>query len=232
MFGLLSMASPILSSFLGGNEQQDAADAQSQAAQAGIEEQRRQFDTIRELLKPYVNAGTATLGDLSTYGKAGLPALQGQQALLGLLGNEEQQNAINNIQNSPFFSAMAQQGENAILQNASATGGLRGGNVQAALAQFRPQLLNQLVDQQYSRLGGLAGMGNQTLSGLAQLGQNAAAGTGTAGMQSGDTIAKLMQQQGAAQAGGYLAKGKMYNNLANIGPQILGMMAGGMPMFG
>ncbi|WP_449405980.1 hypothetical protein [Massilia phosphatilytica] len=37
---------------------------------------------------------------------------------------------------APRFQALQQQGNDAILANASATGGLRGGNVQGALGQF------------------------------------------------------------------------------------------------
>ncbi len=123
------------------NAANQAADAQIQSNQAAIDEQKRQFDAIQELMKPYVNAGTG--------------ALAGQQDLLGLNGASKQQAAIDAINNSQAMQTYMQQGENAILQNASATGGLRGGNTQAALSQFRPQLLNQLINQQYSNLGGL-----------------------------------------------------------------------------
>ena len=158
-----------------------AAGAQTAAAQAGIEEQRRQFDAMRQLLQPYTQAG--------------LPALQQQQALLGLSGAEAQQAAINAIQNQPGFREMIAQGENAMLQNAAATGGLRGGNLQGAMAQFRPQMLAQAIQDQYSRLGGMTALGQQS-----------AAGVGTAGMQTGRGIADLLGQMGAAQAGGYLGQ--------------------------
>lgn len=158
-----------------------AAGAQTAAAQAGIEEQRRQFDALQKLLEPYQQAG--------------LPALQQQQALLGLSGAEAQQAAINAIQNQPGFREMIAQGENAMLQNAAATGGLRGGNLQGAMAQFRPQMLAQAIQDQYSRLGGMT-----------SLGQQSAAGVGTAGMQTGRGIADLLGQMGAAQAGGYLGQ--------------------------
>lgn len=169
-----------------------ASGAQTAAAQAGIDEQRRQFDALRQLLQPYTEAG--------------LPALQAQQALLGLSGAEAQQAAINAIQNQPGFQAMIQQGENAMLQNAAATGGLRGGNLQGALAQFRPQMLAQAIQDQYSRLGGMT-----------SLGQQSAAGVGTAGMQTGRGIADLLGQMGAARAGGILGQGaaqqQMFNTL-------------------
>lgn len=161
----------------------DAAQLQSQSAQQGIDEQRRQFDAIQKLLSPYVNAGTG--------------ALSGQQDLLGLNGSAAQQSSIDALKTSPQFQALTQQGQDAILANASATGGLRGGNVEASLAQFQPQLLSQLISQQYSRLGDLT-----------SIGQNAAAGTGNAGVQTGNNIATLLGQQGSALAGGALASGR------------------------
>jgi hypothetical protein len=130
--------------------------------------------------------------------------------LAGLSGANAQQQAIQGIQNGPQFAAMTQAGEAGILANASATGGLRGGNVQAALGQFRPQVLSQLIDQQYSRLGGLSAMG-----------QNAAAGVGTAAQNTGQAVSGLMQQQGAARAGGALASGQAWGNaLGGIGSMV------------
>lgn len=181
-----------------------AASAQSAAALAGIEEQRRQFDTVRELLQPFVEGGTG--------------AFRQQLDLAGVSGPEAQQAAITAIEQGPEFAALTRQGEEAILQKAAATGGLRGGNVQAALAQFRPQVLSSLIEQQYGRLGGLA-----------QTGQASAAGVGTAGMQTGANVSNLLQQQGAAQAGGALAAGQAFGNvLGNVG-QVFGSVAGMQP---
>jgi hypothetical protein len=165
----------------------DAANTQAGAAQAGIDETRRQFDAVQKLLSPYVSAGTT--------------ALKNQQDLNGDNGGTAQAAAIAALQASPQFTALRDQGTNSILANASATGGLRGGNVQGALAQFTPALLAQTINDQYGRLGGMVSVG-----------QNAAAGVGNAGMQTGGSIAALLQQQGAAQAGGALAAGK-----ANVG---------------
>ena len=183
-----------------------AANAQIDASEKSVEEQRRQFDAVQKLLKPYADAG--------------LSGLTGQQDLLGINGTAAQQAAINNINNSSEMQTYLQQGENAILQNASATGGLRGGNTQAALAQFRPQLLNQLINQRY-----------QNYAGLTSLGQNAAAGTGNAGMQTASNISNLYQQTGAAQAGAALAQGQANANMWNGVTGAIGQVAG-MKMMG
>lgn len=190
----------IIGDITGSNDAADAAskagDLQYQAAIKGVEEQRRQFDKLVELMAPYVSAGTGAMG--------------AQQNLLGLNGSGAQQSAINALSNSPQMQSMLKQGENALLQNASATGGLRGGNTQAALAQFRPQLLNQMIQQQFSNLGGLS-----------QLGQASAAGQASAGMQTGANIGNLLQQGGAAQAGAAMAQGgatqQGFKNLLGLG---------------
>lgn len=159
-----------------------ASNIQVEAAREGIAENRRQFDALQALQQPFVGAGTSAIGQ--------------QLALLGLSGGSAYQQAVDAIRNSAGFQAQLQQGENSILQNASATGGLRGGNTQAALAQYSPQMLGQAIQQRFANLGGLS-----------SLGQNAAAGVGNAGMATGNSIASLLQQQGAAQAGGVLARG-------------------------
>ena len=165
----------------------DAADTGADAAQSGIDETRRQFDAMQELLSPWVEQGKKSMTS--------------QSDLAGLNGPEAQRLAMEAISNGPEMMGLAQQGENAMLQQGAATGGLRGGNMQGALAQFRPQMLSSLINQQYGRL-----------SGMSQMGQASAAGVGAAGMQSGAQIADLFGQQGQAIAGGQLGAGKAYAN--------------------
>jgi len=209
--GLVVAGSSLAGSAMQSRAAGKAAGQQADAAQAGIEEQRRQFDEMRKLLEPYVQAGQ--------------PALQGMQAMLGLQGAEAQQQAISGVEQSPLLQALTRQGEEAMLQNASATGGLRGGNLQAALAQFRPAMLQEALDQQYARLGGLTALGQQS-----------AAGVGTAGMETGRGVAGLLQQQGAARAGGTLGRAAPFANLLQMPLQMYGMGMGSgripFPSFG
>jgi hypothetical protein len=167
----------------------------------GVEEQRAAREEMRGLLQPYVAAGG--------------PALQAQMAALGLAGPEAQQAYVTQQEQNPLFQALARQQEEAMLQSASATGGLRGGNVQGALAQFRPALLNQFLEQQYGRLGGLTALGQQS-----------AAGVGTAGMQSASNIGQLFGQVGQAQAGAALGKASALQQTLNLPAQFAGMAYG------
>jgi hypothetical protein len=179
-----------------------AASTQATSQSEAINEQRRQFDAIQELLKPYIQAGKPDL--TQPYVQAGPGALQAMQGLAGLRGAGEQQAAINQIQQSAQFQEMARQGEQGILQNAAATGGLRGGNVQAALAQFRPALLNQLIESQYGKLAGLTSLGSTSAQNLLGVGQASAAGTAAAQQNAAQNIGNLMVGQGQAQAAGQI----------------------------
>lgn len=191
-------------------------DALAQAQQA----QQAQLD-------PYSQAGMGGMQGLAGFQQAGEGASQQQQALAGLLGPEAQQAAIAALEGSPEFAAMLQQGEEAILQNASATGGLRGGNTQGALAQFRPALLSQLIEQQYARLGGLSQAGQSAAGNIAGMGQASAAGVGAGQLATGQGIAGIRSEQGAAAAGGIIgqaqAKAQGQRDVANLGLAAAGL---------
>jgi hypothetical protein len=264
-----------------------ASAAQQRAQDQAIAEQQRQFDAIREILAPYVQAGRPEL--TQPYISAGPGAIQQMQRLAGLggeqarqaaifsiqqspqftqlgditrekidelyrtrekqrekikgedalaefdlstnaaarnieaqgyaqqqalfkpiledkqyeqLGIEQQRQAIQQIEQGPLYQELAKQGEEAILAAASATGRRGSDGTQSALARYRPQLLNQLIDQQYARLGGLSNVGQAAAQNLLNLGQASAAGQAGAAAQSGNAIANLLSSQGAAQAAG------------------------------
>lgn len=191
---------------------------QQSIANQQIGEVRRQFQAVQQVLAPFITAGNQALGPLQQYQQTGLDALSGQRGLIGLDGAQAQQLAIQGLSNSPEMAAYMQQGENAILQNASATGGLRGGNTQGALAQFRPGLLAGMISQQYDRLGGLTSLGANTSSMLYQTGQSAAAGQANAGMQ-------VAGQVGSALAGYSQGVGQAYQGFANSSQQNSANMA-------
>jgi hypothetical protein len=179
----------------------NAADVQARMGQEAIAANADQFTQMKAMVQPYADAG--------------YDSLKAQLDLIGQNGPEAQQAAINNIQSDPNALALAQQGEQGILANASATGGLRGGNIQAALAQFRPQLLQSMINDRYTKL-----------QGITQLGQAAASQQASASLANGQQTANLLtgignaQAQGligagAANAAGYNALGGAFSGAAN-----------------
>jgi hypothetical protein len=208
--GLFSGIGKIVGSVVGGitgataqsKAAQKAADAQAAAAQAGIDEQHRQFDVTQQNLQPWLTAGTQALGQ--------------QGDLLGLNGTGAQSSSLDALRASPLFKSLYDSGEEAVLQNASATGGLRGGNTQRGLADFGADTFAQLLQYQLGQLGGISGAGQQTGTQLGQFGANTASNVGS-----------LLTQQGSAQAGGILAAGSRDATAFNQALQIAGMVAGG-----
>ena len=184
----VSAVSGIAQSRAQSNAASDASAAQIQAANQARAAQTRAAQRATEMLRPYM--------------KAGRGALWQQQNLLGLNGDQKQANAINRLQNGSQFEALRDQGFNAINQNAAATGGLRGGNNQAALAQFAPNMLQQLIQQQYQNLGGLAASG-----------QNAATSAGGFQTTIGNAGAAAANTIGAAQAGNSIAQGNAQSGM-------------------
>ena len=219
---IIAPIASIAGSIIGGSMQADAAEsaAQTQAgsAESGIAEQRRQFEAVRQLLQPYIQVGTGAIGQRQPFQQAGAQAFQRQQAIAGLLGPEAQRQAIAGIEQSPFLQSQIQQGEEALLSRQSATGGLRGGNIQAALAQFRPQMLQQAIEKQYGRLGGFSDAGLKVSEQLYRGGQASAAGQASQAQTLGANVGNLLTQQGAAQAGGELAQARAFGAIpAGIG---------------
>ncbi|QDZ07452.1 hypothetical protein FPZ24_08135 [Sphingomonas panacisoli] len=180
----ISAGASILSGILGGKGAKKAAQAQAAAIQAGVDEQRRQFDTTQTNMAPYLQAGTGALN-----GQGGL------LDLLGMNGNDAQGAAIAALKASPQFTSQYDTGLDAINQSAAATGGLRGGNTALAQSNFGAGLLNTVLGQQIGNVGGLVQLGSGTANSLGQLGQNNA-----------NSISQLLSNKGGAQAAGILGQ--------------------------
>lgn len=141
-----------------------------------------------------------------------------------------QQMEIERLSNDPLLQERIAQGEQAIQENAlataSATGGLRGGNVQRLMAdrmaQFRPQMIQQRINEEMAMLMGMQNMG---------MGVNQA--LGAAGTQMGANIGNLTMAGAGAQAQGALAQGAAQANMiGGIGGAIGGVLGMGNEIAG
>lgn len=170
-----SIGGAILSSDAISSSAENAANAQTAANDKAIAQQQAQYQQTRSDLMPYQTAGKQ--------------ALSSQSDLLGLNGTEAQQAAIAAQKSSPLYQSLFDNGQNTLLANASATGGLRGGNTQSSLANFGRDTLAGVIQNQLSNL-----------SGLSEQGQNAAAQTGNFGASAANSATQLLNNTGAAQA--------------------------------
>jgi len=141
--------------------------------------------------------------------------------LVGLGGAEQQQAAIDQLRNSPFYQSLYRRGEEALLQNASATGGLRGGDTERGLADFGADTLATTIDRQLGNLGNLTTLGSGMTGQLGQFRQALA-----------DNIANLQVGQGQAKAQDYLTRGAIsarnWQNIGSFGDQAAAAIAGGI----
>jgi hypothetical protein len=111
------------------------------------------------------------LGRLKPYGTAGQRASEEQQALLGLSGSQEQNQAMKRFSESPGQKFLRDRQEKALLRSSAAIGGLGGGNVRTALQDQAFGRAQTDYDNQFRRLSGLSGQGLEASQTAAQISQ-------------------------------------------------------------
>lgn len=239
----IAAGASVLGGILGGKGAAKAAKIQAQSYQQGLQQQQQQFNLERSDAMPFHDAGVS--------------ALSGMGGLLGFNGPDAQSAAIEQLKASPEFTSLFNTGADTVLQNASATGGLRGGNVQSSLANFGSGLLAQVIQNHLANLGGLASLGAGSTQALGALGQqNVNAQTNLMG-QIGNANAVRAAAPYAAMASALQGVGQNSGGLAslfggggggtlgsggggNFNPQIVmnalsgmgGGLGGGGPVFG
>ncbi len=128
---------------------------------AGVTETARQFDKTEANFAP-------ALGLLA-------PAAEKLGNITGINGDEALAAEIASLRESPLYQSLYRNGEEAVLANASATGGLRGGNTQRSLADFGEDTLSRAIANQIANFGGLVGIGTNAAGAVGGFGANAVA---------------------------------------------------------
>jgi len=90
------------------------------------------------------------------------------------------------------------------LRNSAAIGGLGGGNVRSALVQQGVGFAQQDFQNQFGRLGQLAGQGQNAANSIGQFGANAA-----------NNISNSLMKSGEARASGIIDRSNNFNNTLN-----------------
>ncbi len=123
-----------------------------------------------DALRILSQGGNATLGNINTgmtnatakispFTTTGTNANNLMAALSGASGNPAQSAAFADFQTSPLVQFLQQQGEQGVLRNASALGGLGGGGIQKDLMRFNQGLASTELDKTFGRLDTLANRG-------------------------------------------------------------------------
>lgn len=210
---------------LGGGSQKKAAEqataAQTAAFNRAIDIQNNQYNQTRQDYMPYTTAGNNAIQSLdelirlSMGGGNGTPPTRATDEMLAAQAELEAR-----VKGMPLYQSMYRNGEEAILQNAAATGGLRGGNTQRGLADFGSDVLSNVYQQTLANLGQVANLGLGATGSVANFGANTANAT-----------SNLTSAIGSAQANNYLARGRInaqnWQNAGGFLDNIAGAGTGG-----
>lgn len=138
-------------------QSQGIADATAQSAQTQMD----MYNQGQQAVQPYQQAGAQSL-----------------EQMQGLMTQQGQNQFAQDYTQGPMFQQFQNQAEQATLRNASATGGLRTGQSNVALATIAPQLINQAYQQKMQGLQGMASMGAQSAGQTAGLATNVGSNVG------------------------------------------------------
>jgi hypothetical protein len=216
----------IISGVVGAKGSRDATSAQVESSGAAIEEQRRQFDATEARLleeQTFERARQAEFNQQAQadfdqfqrpFLQAGVDASGQQRALVGLDGVEAQTGALNLINESPGQKFLRDRGQKNLLRNSAAIGGLGGGNVREALVQQGVGFAQQDIQNQFGRLGQIAGQGQAapTGAGLDQRALGNAAQIGQFGAQSSGNIQNALLASGNARASGIIGQNNAFQS--------------------
>jgi hypothetical protein len=197
-------ASGALASLLAGanasNASSKAADAQLQAAQAAIAEQRRQFDVTQANNAPFLATGTAANARLSQLlGTA--PGYTGTDA-----GSLTKPFTSADLNADPVYNSGLQfgldQGTKAINARAIAGGNYDSGATLKALTQFGNDYGSTKANDAFNRFQTTQGNTFNRLSGVSGTGQTAVGQVAAAGQNATNNISGLLTDQGSARSAG------------------------------
>ena len=171
----------------------------------------------------FQRTGGSLFGDFARQVKARSDqSQQGQQQPAVVQRAQPQGKAgfLQGLLEDPFYEMMLERGEEGILRNASATGGLRSGNTQDALYRANQDILRGLYDERVSGLRGLARLpsnANSIAQTTAGIGQTLGQGVIGAGQAKQDAYGQLINLGASAAGAGGFSDGQLKKDIKYIG---------------
>lgn len=191
-----------------------ASEAQERATKLSTAELRRQFDITEGRT---LEAQEFQRAQLAPFIKAGGRAFEQQQALIGLGGEEAQQDVFAGLAESPGQQFLRNRQERALVRNAAATGGRLGGNVKTALQQQAVGFAQQDLENQFNRLGAISGGGLSAATGVGQGALTVANQLGQFGQRTTEGIVQQNTAAANARASGIQAQQQATSNKVGAG---------------
>ncbi len=196
---LVAGGASLLSGFMSSRAANNATDAQVEASEDSIKEQRRQFDLTREDFQPFRDAG--------------YNALAGYNYELGM---GEKPSGYSGFEQSPGYLYQLEQGNQAIANSSAARGMRLSGDTMLDFQEHAMGLANQDYGNYLGRFAGLVDVGSGSTSAVASYGANTA-----------NNISNAYSNIGTAQAEGYMNQNAAFSNTLNNLASVGGMYQGG-----
>lgn len=201
----------LVSGYMGGEASEDAAHAQTQAAEQSAAVQREMYQTTRS--------------DLAPYRDAGVPALQRLMQMVGIGGDPKSAGygslmkdfTLADFAKDPGYEFRKAEGEKALERGALARGMNGSTGTLKSLMRFNQGLASEEYGAAYGRYEAGKSSKFNLLSNLAGTGQNAAAMTGVAGTNMAAGTSQALMAGGAGAAGGIMGSASAWNNAVQGG---------------
>lgn len=207
-WGMVAVAgATVVGSVISSKAASSAADAQSQAAQQGLDAQRQQFERSVELNEPFRQAGISSQNRLLTY--LGLPGAETGSPLYNKYSGDF---SMKDFQQDPGYNFRLSEGLKALDRQAAARGGLISGSALKAAQNYGQDAASQEYQNAFNRyqvnranqlnpLQSLMGAGQTATNTLTGVGQNYA-----------NNMAEGYAGMGNARASGYVGQANAINN--------------------
>lgn len=199
-------AATVVGSVISSNAAGDAANTEADAAKSATQVQQDMFNKTQANEAPFVAAGGNALTALQRGIGIG-PGTDGSGT-----GELNRTFTPADFHNSPGYQFQMQEGENAVLNNASHFGGVNSGNTLKALTKFGQGTANQDYWTAYNAFVNRQNQQFGQLDTLAGSGQNAAGNLGALGSQTAGNIGNNLVGAGNASAAGQVAGASAINN--------------------
>lgn len=192
----------LIGSSMAAGSASDAADAQTQASQASIAEQQREFNLTQANQAPFLANGTAANAQLSN-----LLGVSGNTSAAGY-GSLTQPFTAADLAADPVYNSGLQfgldQGTSAINQQALQSGSYNSGATLKALTQYANDYGSTKANDAYNRYNTTNSQIYNQLAGISGTGQTAANQVATAGTAAANSISNSLTDQGNSTAAGII----------------------------
>jgi hypothetical protein len=196
--GLFSFLGSILGAGAEKKGSRQAQAAMNDALNRAIGVQQHQYDTTRADFAPEMGLGNGAIGEFGD--------------LTGANGADKWTAALAALKNDPLYKSLYSNGEEAVLQNASATGGLRGGNTQTGLARFGADTLSATLQQRLAQLMSAIGIGTQAKGAITGVGLNTANNVSNLDTRVGENNSSNILTRAGINAGMWNSAGGFLDN--------------------